>query len=77
MCIDYSDGLSDAILTGPAGPEQWSSDRGASRLDPLSNANKAVQLSGAAAAAVGGAEGLALLATASQTPIDFTCFLSQ
>jgi len=74
MCIDYSDGLSDAILTCPAGPEQWSSDRGASRLDPLSNANKAIHLSGAVAAAVGGgSRSLALLATASQTPTDFTC----
>ncbi|MCP9806056.1 hypothetical protein KBY71_05930 [Cyanobium sp. T1B-Tous] len=51
--IDYSDGWSDAILTGPAGPEQWSWAPGASRLDPPSNVGKAVQLSGAVAAAVG------------------------
>jgi hypothetical protein len=51
--IDYSDGWSDAILTGPAGPEQWSWAPGASRLEPPSNVGKAVQLSGAVAAAVG------------------------
>jgi hypothetical protein len=51
--IDYSDGWSDAILTGPAGPEQWSWAPGASRLDPPSNVGKAVQLHGAVAVAVG------------------------
>jgi hypothetical protein len=51
--IEYSDGWSDAILTGPAGPQQWSWAPGASRLGPPSNVGKAVQLSGAMAAAVG------------------------
>jgi len=51
--IDYGDGWSDAILTGPAGPEQWSWAPGANRLDPPTNVGKAVQLSGAVAAAVG------------------------
>ena len=51
--IDYGDGWSDAILTGPAGPEQWSWAPGASRLGPPSNHGKAVQLGGAMAAAVG------------------------
>lgn len=51
--IDYSDGWSDAILIGPAGPQQWSWAPGASRLAPPSNHGKAVQLSGAMAAAVG------------------------
>lgn len=51
--IDYSDGWSDAILTGPAGPEQWSWAPGASRLEPPSNVGKAVQLHGEVAAAVG------------------------
>lgn len=51
--IDFSDGWSDAILTGPAGPEQWSWAPGASRLDPPSNVGKAVQLRGAVADAVG------------------------
>ncbi len=51
--IDYDDGWSDAILTGPAGPQQWSWAPGASRLGPPSNHGKAVQLGGAMAAAVG------------------------
>ena len=51
--IDYSDGWSDAILTGPAGPQQWSWAPGASRLGRPSNHGKAVQLRGAMAAAVG------------------------
>jgi hypothetical protein len=51
--IDYSDGWSDAILTGPARPQQWSWVPGASRLGPPSNVSEAVQLSGAVAAAVG------------------------
>lgn len=51
--IDYSDGWSDAIVTGPAGLEQWSWAPGASRLGPPSNHGKAVQLRGAMAAAVG------------------------
>ncbi|MEB3331149.1 MAG: hypothetical protein VKI83_01470 [Synechococcaceae cyanobacterium] len=51
--IDFGDGWSDAILTGPAGPEQWSWAPGANRLDPPSNVGKAVQLHGAVAAAVG------------------------
>jgi hypothetical protein len=51
--IDYSDGWSDAILTGPAGSQQWSWAPGASRLGPPSNHGKAVQLRGAMAAAVG------------------------
>ena len=51
--IDYPDGWSDAILTGPAGPQQWSWAPGASRLGPPTNYGKAVMLSGAMAAAVG------------------------
>ncbi len=51
--IDYSDGWSDAILIGPAGPQQWSWAPGLSRLGPPSNHGKAVQLGGAMAAAVG------------------------
>lgn len=51
--IDYSDGWSDAILTGPAGAQQWSWAPGASRLGPPNNHGKAVQLGGAMAAAVG------------------------
>ncbi|MEB3308430.1 MAG: hypothetical protein VKK98_09825 [Cyanobacteriota bacterium] len=51
--IDYNDGWSDAILTGPAGPQQWSWAPGASRLGPPSNHGKAVQLRDAMAAAVG------------------------
>jgi len=51
--IDYRSGWSDAILTGPAGPEQWSWAPGVSRLGPPSNHGKAVQLGGAMAAAVG------------------------
>ena len=51
--IDYSDGWSDAILTGPAGPSQWSWAPGESRLASPSNQSKAVQLSGAMADAVG------------------------
>ena len=51
--IDYNDGWSDAILTGPAGPEQWSWAPGTSRLGPPSNHGKAIQLHGAMAAAVG------------------------
>lgn len=51
--IDYGDGWSDVILTGPAGPVQWSWAPGVSRLGPPTNHGKAVQLTGAMAAAVG------------------------
>jgi hypothetical protein len=51
--IDYPDGWSDAILTGPAGPQQWSWAPGASRLGPPTNYGKAVLLSGSMASAVG------------------------
>lgn len=51
--IDYSDGWSDAILTGPAGPLQWSWAPGESRLASPSNQSKAVQLTGVMAEAVG------------------------
>ena len=51
--IDYSDGWSDAILTGPAGPWQWSWAPGESRLASPSNQSKAVKLNGAMADAVG------------------------
>lgn len=51
--VDYDDGWSDAIVIGPAGPQQWSWAPGASRLEPPGNHGKAVQLSGAMAAAVG------------------------
>jgi len=51
--VDYPDGWSDAILIGPGGPQQWSWAPGASRLAPPGNHGKAVQLSGAMAAAVG------------------------
>jgi hypothetical protein len=51
--IDYSDGWSDAILTGPGGAQQWSWGPGVSRLNPPTNHGKAVRLQGAIAAAVG------------------------
>ena len=51
--IDYSDGWSDAIFTGPAGTQQWSWAPGKSRLASPSNQSKAVLLSGAMAEAVG------------------------
>jgi hypothetical protein len=51
--IDYRDGWSDAIVTVPAGTQQWSWRPGLSRLEPPSNYGKAVQLKGAVADAVG------------------------
>jgi hypothetical protein len=51
--VDYADGWTDAIVTGPAGPEQWSWAPGADRLQPPTNHGKAVRVSGAMAAAVG------------------------
>ena len=51
--IDYLDGWSDAIVTGPAGTQQWSWRPGLSRLEPPSNYGKAVQLTGGLADAVG------------------------
>lgn len=51
--IDYTDGWSDALLTGPGGLMQWSWAPGVSRLAAPSNHGKAVQLQGAIAAAVG------------------------
>lgn len=51
--IDYGDGWSDALLTGPGGLLQWSWAPGVSRLGAPSNHGKAVQLGGAMAEAVG------------------------
>jgi hypothetical protein len=51
--IDYADGWSDALLTGPAGPVQWSWQPGADRLEPPGNSGKAVRLDGPVAGAVG------------------------
>jgi YD repeat-containing protein len=51
--IDYPDGWTDALLMGPSGPQQWSWEPGADRLQPPSNHGKAVRLDGPMAAVVG------------------------
>ncbi|WP_053068476.1 hypothetical protein [Synechococcus sp. GFB01] len=51
--IDYADGWTDAILTGPGGLLQWSWAPGDDRLQPPTNHGRAVRVSGAIAAVVG------------------------
>ncbi|MCP9887503.1 hypothetical protein KBY96_06080 [Cyanobium sp. ATX 6A2] len=51
--IDYSDGWTDAIVTGPEGPVQWSWAPGTDRLQPPTNHGKAVQVRDPIAVAVG------------------------
>ncbi|WP_254967615.1 hypothetical protein [Cyanobium sp. CH-040] len=51
--VDYDDGWTDAIVTGPEGPVQWSWAPGTDRLQPPGNHGKAVQLNPAVARAVG------------------------
>jgi hypothetical protein len=51
--IDYADGWTDALLMGPSGPQQWSWEPGADRLQPPSNHARAVRLDGPMAAVVG------------------------
>lgn len=51
--IDYSDGWTDAIVTGPEGLVQWSWAPGTDRLQPPTNHGKAVQVRDPSAVAVG------------------------
>lgn len=51
--VDYDDGWSDVIVTGPSGPVQWSWAPGKDRTQPPQNSGKAVKLGGPIAMATG------------------------